>query len=107
MAIIVGNKPIIVVQGATKDIRRKFSESVTQNIESVSIVCNDLGLNLSLAKTEGGEFTYRLNDNVTGKFPVTNTTYDMVVTYTDGAVGIQTGVPFKVVERQNPIGGEE
>ena len=105
MAIIVGNKPIVVIQGATKDIRRKFCETVTPNIDTVQIVCNDLGLNATLAKTENDEFTYRLTDAQTGAFPVIDTTYDMVVTYTDGAVGIQTGVQFKVVERQNPVGG--
>lgn len=102
MAKIIGNKPIVVIQGQTFDIRRKFSKQVTDNIESVAIVCNDLDLNLNLAKTENDEFTYRLSDTLTASFPVETTTYDMVVTYTDGSVAIQTGIVFQVLERQNP-----
>ena len=105
MSTIIGNKPIKVIQGATKDIRRKFDTEVTQNIASVVISCNELGLNFTLDKTENGEFTHRLSSSLTATFAPQTTTYDMTVTYTDGSVGIETGIPFVVEERINPIGG--
>lgn len=102
MATIIGNKPIKVIQGTTKDIRRKFNADVTETISSVHIVCDALHLNVELSLTGNGEFTYRLPANVTLQYKPMVTTYDMKVVYSDGSIGVQTGIPFVVIERQNP-----
>lgn len=101
MARLTGNIPIMVVQGSTYKIRRKFSQNVDE-ITSVVITCNLLNVQEELERI-GNEFVAVLPHDMTSEFEVTETTYDMTVTYEDGTVDIQTGIPFIVIERQNPI----
>lgn len=106
MAKLVGNTPIEMVQGATTSIRRKFSTEETLLIDKVFLTCKALCLCVELDKMENGEFVFTITDELSSTFQPTIATYDLTVKYLDGSTAIQTGVPLKVVKRQNPLSCE-
>lgn len=103
MADLVGNIPIEIVQGATKTTRLKFDKVLTRLINEVFFTCEKLNLKYKLEKNEYEEFQFTIDEETSKSLQPTNTTYDISVRINNDVVAIQTGVPFIVKKRQNPL----
>lgn len=108
MAELVGGTPLKIVQGATKTTRIKFDKAISSLITNVYFSCKRLNLEYELTRNEYDEFEFTIDEETSKGLEAVKTTYDISVRINGNIVAIQTGVPFIVRKRQNPLGiGEE
>ena len=103
--MIKGNSPIIFIQGDTFVYQVSFKDKSFESIDKVVFSCDALGIEQEMVKdTETQKFIYTFLSEITGLWKPLQTTFDIIVNYTDGAQDTQTGIPLIIKKRFNSGG---
>ena len=100
--MIKGNSPIIFIQGDTFVYQISIADKSFESIDKVVFSCDALSMEQEMIKdSENEQFIYTFLSEITSLWVPLQTTFDIVVYYTDGAVESQTGIPLIIKKRFN------
>ena len=106
---LTGNKPISFVQGDTYHYVISFQQnSLAENISHLVFSCNKYNIEEDFTHTieEDGTHVFTIELNDTENYAVGNTTYDVVAFVEDNLetyIFSESGIPFSVKKRMNPL----
>ena len=106
--MIKGNSPIIFIQGDTFVYQVSFADKPFETIDKVVFSCDALDIEQEMVKdSENEKFIYTFLSAVTALWVPLQTTFDIIVDYTDGAQETQTGIPLIIKKRFNSTGNPQ
>ena len=104
---LTGNRPICFIAGDTYTYIVQFEDSnLAGLIQKLVFSCNYFDIEQEFAKQDDTFTMTFVTENMT---PI-NTTYDVIAYIKDGSneiIATETGIPFRVIKRENPVGGTE
>lgn len=106
--MIKGNSPIIFIQGDTFVYQVSFPEKSFETIDKVVFSCDALDIEQEMVKdSENEKFIYTFLSSITALWVPLQTTFDIIVDFTDGAQETQTGIPLIIKKRFNTAGNPQ
>ena len=101
---LIGNQPIQIIQGDTKDYKIKFENDINDLIDRIVITSENLNIEENLVFDVREKFwAYKFKSNETNIAPSDFYSYDITVFFKDGDVTSETGIPLKIIDKKNPV----
>ena len=101
---LIGNQPISIIQGDTKDYKIKFDDDINDLIESIFLTSEDLDINEKMTFSEDEKtWTYKFGALKTQIDPSDFYSYDITINFKDGDILSETKIPLKIIKKENPV----
>lgn len=101
---LTGNKPIAIIQGDTKDYKIQFTNDINDLIEYIIFTSKLLNIEEKMQYNATEKYwVYSFASGVTDVAPSDFYSYDITIYFKDGDITSETGIPLKIIDKQNPV----
>lgn len=101
---LIGNVPICIIQGDTRDYKIKFEDGFDDLIDKIIFTSKDLEIEEEMTYlNDEKSWIYSFTSVQTQVEPSDFYSYDITIYFKDGDILSETKIPLKIVKKENPV----